>query len=172
MVVWLFSLHHVIEGKPHPKADLSLFKEGGPYANDSPQEWGWAPPPVVEIKRAYQGDRFQPLPMCSYRRKKGIKLYNGKHCGPWHGLVEEVCMETVSVWGCLSKHTALHGYQMSLSPGNSVRKPGTPTKTIIFSFPGVRTCRASLLIRMPSTCIPVPTSRDLPRFMASSCGPE
>ena len=65
------------------------FGPHGLYPEETPQEWGWACPPTVAVRRVFQhgvAARFEPLPMCGYRRKHGI-TYNDItppviHCAP------------------------------------------------------------------------------------------
>ncbi len=47
-----------------------------PYGKELAFEWGWAPPPRLYIKRAHlhDGNTWEELPFCQYRRRKGFKL--------------------------------------------------------------------------------------------------
>jgi len=72
------------------QADLNkCFGPQGLYPEETPQEWGWACPPTVAVRRVFQhgpAAKFEPLPMCGYRRKRGI-TYNDVtppviHCAP------------------------------------------------------------------------------------------
>ena len=67
---------------PGIEEDLACFAPGGEYAGETPQEWGWACPPIIAVKRAVAvgegggaaaaGGEFKDLHMCRYRRKHGI----------------------------------------------------------------------------------------------------
>jgi len=69
---------HDADGRaPHPDIDPSAcFGPAGLHQGETPQEWGWACPPTVALKRGGASADFKPLPICRYRRKFGIR-YNG-----------------------------------------------------------------------------------------------
>jgi hypothetical protein len=89
----------------HPDADLSCFAPGGAYEKENPAEWGWACPPVVEVRRKdWANGEFQTIPMCKYRRKRGITGWNdvtkpGVICEPTWGHNQVRCFCSALIMG-------------------------------------------------------------------------
>lgn len=75
-VLFLRIYQDAADAPPHPSIDPSVcFGPKGRHPGETPQEWGWACPPEVAVKRGAASD-WRALPFCRYRRKFGLR-YNG-----------------------------------------------------------------------------------------------
>lgn len=81
--ILFFRIYQDRVGSLPPMSELAddmgeCFGPRGRYPTETPQEWGWACPPSVAVKRLSRrvgGGKFETLPLCGYRRKHGI-VYN------------------------------------------------------------------------------------------------